>query len=164
VKLQDLINSVQSRVGKFSVERKTKKALRSYRNSGEVKFPRLYGYRQTAAGIVVVEPEARIIRLILQLLSAGKSVSEIKHYLDEMNLRSRSGNRFTEREIRAMAKPVYAGLIQIHSGRWVKSDFYEPIVSVEILKNAQKATERLSEGLNFGFPALDRGVFLTLAG
>jgi hypothetical protein len=133
-------------MGKFSVERKTKKALRSYRNSGEVKFPRLYGYRQTPAGIVVVEQEARIIRLILELLSDNKSIRDVKRLLDARNLRGRSGNLFTEREIGQMAKPAYAGLIQIHSGRWVKSGYYQPIVAVELLKSAQKAIKRLSEG------------------
>lgn len=63
-----------------------------------------------------------------------------------------------------MPKPIYAGVIQTRSSRWVKSAFYEPIVSVEILKSAQRAIQRLSEGSKFGFPALDQGVFLTTAG
>ena len=158
------MNSIQSRMGKFSVERRTKRALRSYRNSGQLKFPRLYGYRQTPSGIEIVEDEAKIIRLVLQLLSNGRSVQDIKRHLDRMNLRNRSGNLFTTKEIAEMPKPVFAGLIRTHSGRWVKSAYYEPIVSVENLKSAQKAFRRLSEGWDFGLSALDGRVFLTLTG
>jgi hypothetical protein len=158
------MNSIQSRMGKFSVETRTKRALRSYRNSGQLKFPRLYGYRQTPSGIEIVEDEAKIIRLVLQLLSNGRSVQDIKRHLDRMNLRNRSGNLFTTKEIAEMPKPVFAGLIRTHSGRWVKSMFYEPIVSLEVLKSAQRAVARLSEGLSFALPALDEGVILTSAG
>jgi hypothetical protein len=108
-------------------------------------------------GIEVVESEARIVRLILRMLAAGKSPEEIKRHLDAMNLRSRSGNRFTEREIKAMPKPIYAGVIQTRAGRLVKSAYYRPVVSVEILKSGQKALERLSEGLDFVFLALAEG-------
>jgi hypothetical protein len=81
-----------------------------------------------------------------------------------MNLRGRSGNRFTLREIIEMPKAIYAGMIPTRSGRWVRSAYYEPIVSVEILKSALKAVQKLSEGQDFSFPALDQWVFLTLAG
>jgi hypothetical protein len=60
------------------------------------------------------------------LLASGKSVGEIKRQLD-------AGNLFIKREILEIAKPAYAGLIQIRRGKWVKSMFYEPIVSVEVL-------------------------------
>ena len=55
-------------------------------------------------------------------------------------------------------------MIQTQLSRWIKSAYYQPIVSVELLKSAQKAVERLSEGLDFAFPALHEGVVLTLAG
>jgi hypothetical protein len=164
VKFREFVRDIQARAKKTSIDRKTRKRLRSYRNSGELKFPRLYGYRKTPNGTVVVENEARTIQLVLQLLSDGKSVKEIKRKLDEMNLRGRSGNPFTEREIIQMPKPVYAGMIRTRSGRWVKSAYYQPIVPVETLKNARKAVKRLSEGLDFAFPAVDGRVFLTLAG
>ena len=164
MKFRDLVNSIQSRWKESSTARRTERGLRHYRNSGQVLYPRLFGYHRTDVGIEVVESEARIVRLILRMLAAGKSPKEIKRALDEMDLRSRSGNRFTEREIRAMPKPVYVGVIETRSGRWVKSAFYEPIVSVEILKSAQKAIQRLLEGQDFGLSALDGRVFLTTAG
>jgi hypothetical protein len=164
VKFRDLIHDIQARLEMSSVERKTKKALRSYRNSGALKYPRLYGYRQTPNGIELIENEAKIVRLILQLLSDDKSIREIKRLLDARNLRGRSGNRFALREIIEMPKAIYAGMIRTRSGRWVRSAYYEPLVDMQTLRSAQKAIRRLSEGRIFAFPALDRGVFLTLTG
>jgi hypothetical protein len=98
------------------------------------------------------------------MLAKGKSIQEIKRLLDARNLRGRSGNLFTEREIRAVPKPVYAGMIPTRSGRWVKSAFYAPIVSLKVLKGAQRALRRLTEGVDFPVPAIGEGVFLTARG
>ena len=146
------MNSVQSRMGKFFVARKTKKALRSYRNSGKLKFPRLYGYRQTPSGIQVVENEAKIIRLVLHLLADGKTVREIKHYIGERNMRNRSGNLLSSREIIEMPKAIYAGFVQGRFGKWVKSSFYEPIVSMETLKKCAKGAPEALRGAKFWLP------------
>ena len=81
-----------------------------------------------------------------------------------MNLRGRSGNLFTRRDILGIVKPIYAGFVQGRRGKWVRSAYYEPIVTVEVLRTAQKALLKLSEGLDFAFPALDEGVILTRAG
>ena len=70
--------------------------------------------------------EAKIIRLVLHLLADGKTVREIKHYLDERNVRNRSGNLLSSREIIEMPKAIYAGFVQGRGGKWVKSTFYEP--------------------------------------
>ncbi len=63
-----------------------------------------------------------------------------------------------------MPKAIYAGRVKAGPRRFVRSAYYQPIVSVEALKNAQKALEKLSEGLDIAFPPLDEGVVLTLAG
>ena len=98
------------------------------------------------------------------MLAAGKGLKEIKRALDDMDLRGRSGNRLTLREIIEMPKPVYAGTIQTRAGRWVRSAYYEPLIDSQTLEGAQKALRRLSEGLDFGLSALDGRVFLTLEG
>ena len=158
------MSSVQSRWKESSVARRTERGLRRYRDSGQVLYPRLFGYRQTPNGIEVVESEARTIQLVLQLLSDDKSIQEIKRHLDKMNLRGRSGNLFTERDIRLMPKPVYCGRVQTPSGRWVRSEHYPPIASPEVLRKARKAVGWLTEGQDFAFLRLDQRVFLTTAG
>jgi hypothetical protein len=62
-----------------------------------------------------------------------------------------------------MPKVVYCGMIQTRQGKWIRSSYYQPIVSPEIVKKARKAIPRLSEGWDFGLSALDGGVFLTTA-
>ena len=163
MKFRDIIGNLQSRWKQSSVTRRTVQGLRRYRTSGEIKFPRIYGYRQTPNGIEVVEEEGRIIRLILGMLSDDKSVQEIKRLLDARNLRGRSGNLFTLRDIAAMVKPIYCGRVQTPSGRWVRSEHYRPLVSPEVLRKAKEAIHRLSEGWDFGLLALDSRVFLTTA-
>jgi CheY-like chemotaxis protein len=157
VKLRDLARDIQAHLKKSSIDRKTRKRLRSYYDSGRLKLPRIFGYRMKPEGIVVVEDEAKVIRLILELLADGRSIPEIKSHLDQLNARNRSGNLFSRREILEIAKPAYAGLIQTRRGKWIRSSFYKPIVSVETLKSAQRAVQRLSEGADFGLPALMAG-------
>lgn len=161
MKFRDLTKHFQSRWKEASVARKTQRAVDRYRSSGEVKFPRIYSYRQTSDGIEVVQDEAKVVRIVLGLLVMGKTPDEIKKDLDKRGIRNRSGNRFTTDEIKAMAKPVYAGLILAKSGRLVQSKHYEPIVSVEILKKARKAVKALSEGVDFAPPAIGERVLLT---
>jgi hypothetical protein len=163
VKLRDITKHFQSRWKDASVAHKTQKAVNRYRNSGEVKYPRIYGYRQTPGGVEVVQDEAKVVRIVLGFLVMGKTPEEIKKDLDRRGVRNRSGNRFTEDEISKFAKPVYSGMVAAKNGRLVQSRYYEPIVSVEILKKAQKALKRVSEGADYCPPAIGERVFLTLA-
>ena len=94
MRFRDFVRDIETRLKKSSIDRKTRKRLRSYHDSGAVRYSRLYGFRQTPNGIEIVVHEARIIRSVLQMLAAGKSVPEIKQSLDSMNLRNRSGNLF----------------------------------------------------------------------
>lgn len=160
VKFSDVVQDIQKRWRESSIARRTERGLQAYHNSGRVLYPRLFGYRRTADGIVVVDSEARIVRSILEMLARGKSVEEVKRRLDDLNIRGRSGNLLTHREIAAMVKPVYCGRIEIGSG-WVRSEHYPPIVGVELVKKARKA---LSEGLDFDLLGFDEGVFLTISG
>jgi hypothetical protein len=161
VKFREFVRDIQAHLKKSSIDRRTRQRLRSYYASGQVKFPRIFGYRQTPNGIEIVEGEGRIIRLVLGMLADGRTIPDVKRHLDSMNLRGRSGNLFTLRDIAAMAKPIYCGRVQTPPGRWVKSAFYAPIVSAELLKNAQRALRGVTEGADFGLPVLDGGVFLT---
>ena len=133
MRFRDIIGGIQSRRKDATIVRRTQREFRKYRNSGRIKFPRLYGYLQTPSGIQIVEEEARVIRIVLGLLAMGKDVDEVKGVLDKRGIRNRSGNLFSMREITEMPKPAYAGMIKTESGgRWVKSEHYKPIVSPEI--------------------------------
>ena len=162
MKFKDLLGGFQDRVKKVSVERKTQRAVSRYRNSGEVKYPRIYAYRQTPNGVEIVQDEAKVVRIVLGFLVMGKTPDEIKKDLDGRGVRNRSGNRFTTEEIKAMPKPVYAGLIMSKSGKLVQSKHYEPIVSREIWQKAQRAVKKVSEGADYRAPAIGERVFLTL--
>ena len=165
MKFRDILGNFQSQLKKASVERRTQRAVHAYRNSGDVKYtPRLYGYHQTPNGMEVVEDEAKVIRIVLGLLAIGTAVDEVKKNLDKRNIRNRSGNLLTKKEIIEMPKPIFAGMVKTESsGRWVKSAHYEPIVSVEILRKAQKTIRKVSEGADYRPPAIGERVFLTLA-
>ena len=164
VKFKNLIGDIGSHIKKEFVARKTQRAVDRYRNSGEVKFPRIYAYRQTPNGVEVVPDEAKVVRIVLGLLVMGKTPDEIKRDLDKRGIRNRSANRFTTDEIKAIPKPVYAGMILAKSGKLVQSNQYEALVSIEILKKAQRAVKKVSEGADYRPPAIGERVFLTSAG
>ena len=164
MKFRDLAKQFQSRWKESSAAHKTQRAVNRYRNSGDVKYPRIYGYHQTPDGVEIVQDEAKVVRIVLGLLVMGNTPAEIKKDLDRRGVRNRSGNRFTEDEISKFAKPVYAGLILAKSGRLVQSKHYEALVSVEILKKAQKALKKVSEGADYRPPVIGERVFLTLTG
>ena len=92
MKFRDLAKQFHNRIQQKSVARKTEKGLRRYQNSGEVKFPRIYGYRNTPDGIEVVEEEAKIVRIILGMLALGRLPAEVKKELDRRGARNRSGD------------------------------------------------------------------------
>lgn len=164
MKFSDLTKHFQSRWKEASVARRTQRAVDRYRNSGEVKYPRIYGYRQTLDGVEVVPDEAKVIRIAFGLLAMGKTLDGIKQDLDKRGIRNRSGNRFTSDEIKAMAmKPIYAGLILGKNGRLIQSKHYEPIASREIWQKAQKALKKVSEGADYRPPVIGDRVLLTLA-
>src|SRR5208337_1641137 len=125
---------IQSHIKKEIVARKTQRAVSRYRNSsGEVKYPRIYAYRQTPDGVEVVEEEAKIVRIILGMLALGRSPAEVKKELDRRGARNRSGDKFCEDEIKRMVKPVYMGKI-FASGKMIDSKVYPALVSPEIWK------------------------------
>jgi Recombinase len=146
VKFRDLAKQFQDRMQQKAVARKTEKGLRRYRNSGEVRFPRIYGYHETSGGVEVVENEAKCVRIIIGMLALGRSPEQVKKEMDKRDERNRSGDRFCEDEILRMLKPVYMGMILGASGKMVPSKHYPALVSPEIWKKASKAVKRLTEG------------------
>lgn len=147
MKFKNLIGDIKSHIKREIVARKTKRGLTRYRNSGEVTYPRLLGYRQTPNGIEVVEDQAKSVRIILGLLALGRSPADIKKELDLRGARNGSGDKFCEDEIKRMVKPVYMGRIQA-SGKMVPSKVYPALVSVEIWNQARKHLKRMTEGQN----------------
>lgn len=110
----------------------------------------------------VVEEEAKIVRIIIGMLALGRSPAEVKKEMDRRGARNRSGDRFSEDEIKRMAaKVVYTGRILTASGKFVESKHYQPVVSVEVWKKAQKNLKRLTEGSNSVPPIIGQRVFLT---
>ena len=162
MKFRELLKGFQEKRKGETVARKTERGLTHYRNSGVVKFPRLYAYRQTPNGAEIVQDEAKVVRIVFGLLVMGKTPEEIRQDLIRRDIRNRSGNRFTIDEIKTMAKPVYAGLILGKNGRLIQSKHYEPIVSREMWQKAQRAVKKVSEGADYRPPVIGERVFLTL--
>ena len=164
MKFKNLIGDIKSHIKKEMVARKRQRGVDRYRRtSGEIKFSRLYAYRQTTNGVEVVEDEAKVVRIILGLLALGRSPADIKKEMDLRGARNGSGDKFCEDEIKRMLKPVYMGRIQGSSGKMVPSKHYPALVSPEIWKKAQKSLKRLTEGSKSFPPIIGERVVLTLA-
>jgi hypothetical protein len=161
VKFRDLAKQFQDRIQQKAVARKTQKRLRHYRNSGEVTYPRLFGYRRTPNGVEVVDDQAKCVRLIVGLLALGRLPAEVKKEMDKRGERNGSGDRFTEDEIkRIAAKVVYTGRILTTSGKFVASKIYQPLIAVEIWSKAQKNLKRMSNSVS---PIIGERVSLTFS-
>lgn len=115
-----------------------KAGTRAYYKNGEVYFSRLYGYQLINGKYEPDQKYSEHIRSIITMLSAGKTLPEIKKMLDSnMKARDSSNNRYCISKIISVVRPVYCGYIQQH-GRYIKISNIVPLVSLEIYQRAKK--------------------------
>jgi len=130
----EFIKALKSVVAK----QKRKSGTRTYYSGSEVYFSRLFGYRLVEKHYLPDERFAKFISKIFELLAEGKTLPEIKAYLDEAKAHDSSNNRFSLSRITAIAeRPIYAGFLY-QRGRLVKIENLTPIVSLELWKSAQR--------------------------
>ncbi len=123
---------------------KTKSKIKKYHSSGDIIYSRLYGYRRINDKIVIDEKEAKIINLVFSLFIQNKTPQQIKMILDSKNIRNRSGNRWTTREIIKLIRPVFAGYIHTKSGKLIPSKHYEPIITLKEYELAKKSLKSMN--------------------
>lgn len=132
--LKALSQSMQNRKAKSN----RRQGTRAYYSSGEIYLSRLFGYKKVGNRY---EPDPRYmpaIKTIFEMLAAGKTLPEIKAILDDMKVRDSSNNRYSITRIIAIAeRPVYAAHLY-QRGRLVPVQNLEPIVTLDIWKQAQK--------------------------
>jgi len=80
----------------------------------------------------IVEKEAEIIRLAVELYLSGEGVRNIARILNEKGYRWRGGKYFTHYEVDLMvSKPIYASLTTDSKGKEIKSVLYPNIIDIE---------------------------------
>ncbi len=129
-------------IKKTYYKHKTKSKIKKYQSSGDIIYSRIFGYRRINDKIVIDEKEAKTIRLVFSLFIQNKTPEQIKIVLDSKNLRNRSLNLFTTREIIKVIRPVFAGYIHIKSGGFIRLKHYESIVSLNDYRKAIKVIQK----------------------
>ncbi len=124
---------------------KLKDALKSFVKTKDYPLSRIYGYvRQGDGKYIIVENEAKIIKRAIEAIAKSdrdnfeKAITDLLSEFTRDNIRNRSGKKFTRSILIGLVRPIYAGLATNNIGMLVKSDLYPPIVSVDLLKKAQK--------------------------
>ena len=106
-------------------------------NEGRQVFPRVFGYdyRYDANGkkdYYINEDEAKIVKLIYQLFMEGLSFRKIEKTLNERMLFTKEGKNWTVQLLcRVLERPLYSGYVHNKKGELIKSQIYEPIISLE---------------------------------
>lgn len=106
-------------------------------NEGRQVFPRVFGYdyRYDVNGkkdYYINEDEAKIVKLIYQLFMEGLSFRKIEKTLNERMLFTKEGKNWTVQLLcRVLERPLYSGYVYNKKGELIKSQIYEPIISLE---------------------------------
>jgi hypothetical protein len=143
VRLQRVLDNLASSLHAAKVARKTSSHRRKWRASPELRLSRLYGYRLTPNGTAEIVPdEAEIIRLVIKMFAAGRSVAEVKAELDKRGRRNRSRKRFAAGEVMGLVRWIYSSQIKGPLGLNRRSEVYPAIVTPKMVKLAQKTLKR----------------------
>ncbi len=105
-----------------SISENLKWGLRKRFEAGEARWAPLYGYRHLESGEIVEEPaEAQIVRKVFDLYEKGKTMSQVARQMNEMNVLSPGGTRWTVASVSQMLmNERYAGDIVMQ--KWVTVD------------------------------------------
>jgi hypothetical protein len=131
--IKALTQSLQARKAKAS----RKQGTRAYYSSGEIHLSRLFGFKLIGDRY---EPDPRYapaLKTIFDLLSAGKTLVEVRAALDAAKYRDSSNNRFSFARIISLVRPIYSGHIE-QRGKLVEVRNMTPIVSLEVYRKAEK--------------------------
>lgn len=91
---QEESRSISTNV-KWSVEKKFK--------NGIAHVSRLYGYRKSANGeLIINETEANVVRLVYSLFIEGYTINDIVKILNDRNIRSMTGKKWPYSSVRSM--------------------------------------------------------------
>ena len=147
MKFSKIFADAAAKVRERRIKHKTAARLEKYRHSPRLKLSRLYGYKMVDEKAERIPEEARVVLKVFMLFTQGKSAEQIKATLDEQDIRTRLGNRWTVAQVMGLVRPIYAGLVPKSSGGFgfVASSVYPPILSQETYRAAQKALKRQVE-------------------
>lgn len=125
----------------------------------------IYGYKRTAdGGLEIVADESEVIKSIYELYLEGYGSSKISVFLNERQVPSNTGNRWTEKKVRyILSNEKYIGDLLLQKSfrtdhltkktkknKGEKPQYYvennhEPIISREIFEAVQRELERRRE-------------------
>lgn len=119
---------------------KRKMGSRAYLNSGAVFFSKLAGYTRIGDRY---EPDGKTsehIKIILTMLSDGKTLPEVKNYLNSIFAKDSSNNRYAFAKILSLVRVVYAGYIKRRG--LVKLTNLTPLVGLDVFRLAARNARR----------------------
>lgn len=101
------------------------------------------GYKRENKKLVPDEPPILTVKTIFEKYLEFKSVLKLKNFLDENNIRSRSGRKFSTGNLyKILSNKVYVGLIH-HKGSYYKGE-HEGIIDNELFDRAQELIQKNS--------------------
>ena len=122
---------------------RTTKASRGDKPAGNT--PLGYRYSDDKKSVIIVEEEAKIVRMIFTEAQKGKSLQQIADYLNAQGLTSRKGTAWSSGTVaRIVHNDFYTGILT-HQGRSIKGN-HEPIISKIQFGKAQAQFTRRKRG------------------
>ena len=138
-----------SQVRKAALDQRTALKRAAYQFSPSKKLSRLYAFRLVGPDDhpEIVPEEAAVVREVIAAFAEGQFASQVKARLDARKIKNRSGKAWSESELKALVRPIYASLVKAPLGTYRRSTVYPALVS---RKMWAQATKNLSEGLERG--------------
>lgn len=145
-----------------------KKGLRKKANRGEhigrasfgyvkivVDVKRINNQEKVIREMKIKEDEAEIVKIIFQKFIDGESIVKICHYLNDLGIKTKNNNQFSDRTIRwILNNPVYIGKARWTEGGMdrnfnnpntiIKDSNFPPIIDLETWNKAQDRLKQFS--------------------
>jgi hypothetical protein len=132
----EFIKALSDAINKTTAKQKRKAGSRVYMDGGTVFFSRLAGYNRVGDRY---EPDGKMsehIRIILTMLSEGRSLPEIKKHLDSISAKDSSNNKYGLTKILSLVRVVYAGYIKRRT--LVRLTNLTPLVTLDQFRRAAR--------------------------
>ncbi len=139
----------QAQLARDNIVSTGKANLHKWIDSGNIAYPKLFGYRWRFTDRVdrngnaikewyPMESELRIVKMVFDWFFEGKSFWWICNTLNDKRIPSRFGAKWTASQVtRIIRKPVYSGYVYNTKGEIIKSNIYQ--IEVIPLKRWQEA-------------------------
>jgi len=126
------------------IAERTRRGLGSMRDDGKQTYPDVYGYTKVFSPDgkrqwVVVEDEAKVVKLVYEWFSNGLSEYAIVKKLRDMGFTTKHNRPFLiGRVSKMLRRPIYAGLAPNKEHKLIPSKLYTPIIDPALFKKINK--------------------------